>query len=86
MPYALRVAKGVGKTLTKLSKKDPETHKEILRKVERILEDPYHSGHPLHSKYKGVWETHVKNSLLFYIINDSLKIVELVKYIDHDEL
>ncbi len=86
MPYVLRLAKSVGKDIMKLKKKDPETHKEIFRRVERILNDPYHAGHPLRSKHKGVWETHVKNNLLFYTIDENAKIVELVQYIDHDML
>ncbi len=86
MPYTLRLAKSVEKDILKLKKKDPEIHKEIFRKVERILNDPYHTGHPLRSKHKGVWETHVKNNLLCYTIDENSKTVELVQYIDHDKL
>lgn len=86
MPYTLRVAKSAEKEILWLKKKDRETHKEIFRKVERILTDPYHSGHPLRSSYKGLWETHVKNNLLVYRIDEDAKIVEIVQYIDHDLL
>ena len=86
MPYTLKVAKGVEKKILKLKKKDRETHKELINKVGRILADPYHSGHPLRSKYKSLWETHVKNNLLLYNVDDALQIVELVQFIDHDLL
>ncbi len=86
MPYALRVARSAEKEVLWLGKKDKETHKEILRKVERMLIDPYHTGHPLRSGYKGLWETHVKNNVLVYRIDEDTNVVEIVQYIDHDLL
>ena len=86
MPYSLKVAKSVEKEILWLKKKDRETHREIIKKVERILADPYHSGHPLRSGYKGLWETHIKNNILIYKIDDAALMVELVQYIDHDIL
>ena len=86
LTYSLKIAKSVEKTILKLKKRDREAHKEIMHKVDRILSDPYHYGHPLRSNYKGLWETHIKNNLLVYVIHDDTQIVEIVQYIDHDIL
>ncbi len=86
MTYALKTADNVVKDLKRLERKDAETFKQLMRKVERILIDPYHSGHPLRGEYKGVWETHIRNNLLMYKIHEEAKMVELVAYIDHDLL
>ncbi len=84
--YTLRVAKSAEKAMLRLRKRDRETHREIMRKVERILTDPHRFGHPLRSDYKGLWETHVKNNLLVYTIHEDAGIVEIIQYIDHDTL
>ena len=76
----------LSKTLSKIKKRDPETYKEFKRKMVRILNDPHHNSHPLHSEYKGLWESHIKNKLLLYKINDIDRTVELVDIIDHADL
>lgn len=84
--YAIIVPPKLGKLLSKIKKRDSETYKEFNRKMERILNDPHHNSHQLHSKYKGVFETHIKSRLLLYKVNDSNRTVELVDIIDHDQL
>ncbi len=86
MPYALKTSKGVEKEILWLKKRDRETHKEIFRKVERILSDPYHFSHPLRSGYKGLWEVHIRNKVLYYKIDEATKTVEILTLIDHDLL
>lgn len=85
-PYTLRIVKSAEKAILKSKKKDRQTYSEAFKKINRILTDPYHTGHPLHGKYSGVWETHVKNNVLVYRIDENAKIVEIVQYIDHDLL
>ncbi len=86
MTYSLKIAKSAEKAILKLKKRDRETHKEIMNKIDRILSDPYHYGHPLRSSYKWLWETHVNNNILVYVIHDDTQIVEIVQYLDHDVL
>ena len=86
MSYTLRVPKYLEKEILRLKKRDSETHKELFRKVDRILSDPHHFSHPLRSRYKGVWETHIGNKVLFYKIDEATRTVELVNLIDHDLL
>ena len=84
--YAIIVPPKLGKLLSKIKKRDSETYKEFNNKMERILGDPHNNSHQLHSKYKGVFETHIKNRLLLYRVNDIDCTVELVDIIDHDQL
>ena len=86
LPYSVTFAPRVEKLLVRMKKRDVETYKEIAGKISKILDDPYHFGKPIRSGYKGLWEVHVKNNLLYYRINDSLKSVEMVAYVDHDTL
>lgn len=86
MPYPITFAPRVEKTLGKIKKKDSETYKEVLRKLSKIAEDPYHFGKPMRSDYKGLWEVHVKNNILYYRINLDAETVEIVAYLDHDML
>lgn len=86
MSYTLRVAKSAEKAIDKLKKKDRQTYNEVLKKLDRILIDPYHTGHPLHGKYSSSWETHIKNNVLVYRIDENGKVVEVAQYIDHDLL
>ena len=86
MAYAIAPSRQFDKNTKHLRKKEPETLKQLMLKIERISQDPYHSGHPLRSKYGEVWETHIKNNILVYKIEESTKTVELLSYIDHDML
>ena len=84
--YELIVPPKLNRLLAKMRNKDIETYKELKGKLDRILNDPYRNAHPLRGKYKNIWETHIKNKLLLYSINDIHHAVELVDIIDHDEL
>ena len=76
----------VAKILHKIKKRDMETYSEFAKKLNRILEFPYHNAHPLHGEYKNIWETHLRNKLLLYKIDEVSNSVILVDLIDHDEL
>ncbi|MDE1822982.1 MAG: type II toxin-antitoxin system RelE/ParE family toxin [Candidatus Micrarchaeota archaeon] len=84
MPYTITNAPRVDKLFGKIKRKDKETYREILRKLDKIAENPYHFGKPMRSGYKGVWEVHIKNNVLYYRINEIKKSVEVVAYLDHD--
>jgi len=86
MAYSIAPSKQYDKETKHLKKKHAETFKQLMLKIAKLSEDPYHSGHPMRSRYKGLWETHVQNNLLVYKINEQDKTVELVSYIDHDIL
>ncbi len=86
MAYSVVPSREYEKAVKGLKKRHSETHKQLMLKIERILQDPYHSGHPLRSKYKGLWEAHIQNNLLIYRIIEASKSIELVTYIDHDML
>ena len=86
MSYSVTFVPRGEKAFGKAKKRDMETYKEIARKIAKILEDPYRFGKPMRSEYKGLWEIHVKNNLLYYRINEGSKSVEIVAYLDHDTL
>jgi YafQ family addiction module toxin component len=86
MAYSIAPSKQYDRDIKHLKKKHLETFKQLMSKIERISTNPYHTGHPLRSKYKGLWETHIQNNILVYRIKEETKVVELVSYIDHDIL
>lgn len=86
MAYQIAPTREFEKATKHLKKKHAETFRQLIAKIERILDDPYHSGHPMSGKYSGLWECHLQNYLIIYRINESSKIVELISYVDHDVL
>jgi len=86
LSYYITFVPRVEKALGKIKKRDVEIYKEIARKISKISDNPYLFGKPMRSGYKGLWEVHVKNNLLYYKINESSKTVEIVAYLDHDVL
>ena len=65
MPYTLKVAESLEREIHKLRKKDRETHKEMFRKIERILSDPYHFGQPLRLDMKDFGRLKSKITFLY---------------------
>ncbi len=59
MAYALFQADSVTNAIKVLAKKDPALLKQLGKKLEKLLEDPYGAGKWMHGAYAGVREVHI---------------------------
>jgi YafQ family addiction module toxin component len=82
--YELDIEKSVERLFTKLSKKDKKQLDIIDKKIQQILENPYHFK-PLRGDMKGRRRVHVDSSfVLVYIIQG--RIVRVLDYAHHDDI
>jgi len=84
--YLLDTKPDVDKIFSKLSKKDPKQLRIIFRKIEQIVENPYHFK-PLRGDMKGARRVHIdKSFVLIYEIDEENKLVRLLDYNHHDNI
>ncbi len=84
--YLLDTKPDVDKIFSKLSKKDPKQLRIIFRKIEQIVENPYHFK-PLRGDMKGARRVHIdKSFVLIYEIDEENKLVRLLDYDHHDNI
>ncbi len=84
MDYSLEVSEQLHRKFKKLSKKNKKQLRIIHKKIEEILEKPYHFK-PLRGDKHGARRVHIdKSFVLTYEINEKQKKVKLLDY-DHDE-
>ena len=84
--YSLNIKPIVEKTFSKLSRKNPKQMQIIFKKIEQILENPYHFK-PLKGDMKGSRRVHIdKSFVLVYDIDEENKIVTLLDYDHHDKV
>ena len=86
MAYTLYIPEHLDKVFFKLSKKDRKQLEVIHRKVNEILENPYHYK-PLRGDMHGARRVHVgKSFVLTYEIDEKDKVVRLLDYDHHDNI
>jgi YafQ family addiction module toxin component len=84
--YALDTQPSLDKIFSKLSKKNPKQMKIIFKKVEQILQNPYHFK-PLRGDMNGARRVHIdKSFVLTYEIDEKNKTVRLLDYDHHDKI
>ena len=84
MAYDLEISKEVDKKFEKLNKKNKKQLLIIKKKVEKILEDPYHFK-PLKGDMKGSRRVHIdKSFVLVYEIEGNK--IKLLDYNHHDKV
>jgi YafQ family addiction module toxin component len=84
MMYRLAVKETLDKKFKKLQKKDKEMLRLIERKVEEILENPYRFK-PLRKPLQNKRRVHVGGSfVLVYEVNEEEKMVTLIEF-DHQD-
>lgn len=84
--YSLDIKPNIDKIFSKLSKKNPKQMKIIYKKVEQILENPYHFK-PLRGDMHGARRVHIdKSFVLIYEIDEANKLVRLLDYDHHDKI
>jgi len=86
MMYRLAVKETLDKKFKKLQKKDKEMLRLIERKVEEILENPYRFK-PLRKPLQNKRRVHVGGSfVLVYEVNEEEKMVTLIEFDNHDNV
>jgi mRNA interferase RelE/StbE/toxin YoeB len=86
MKYALDVSKDLDEKFSKLSKKNKKQLGIINKKVEQILENPYHFK-PLRGDMHGSRRVHIdKSFVLTYEIDEKNKLVRLLDYDHHNKI
>ncbi len=73
--------------LFKLMKKDKSLYMQILKKLEKIAEDPHNSGKWMHGAYAGIKEIHLLHGryVLMFRIDDNEMVVSIVNFEHHPE-
>ncbi len=86
MGYKLEISEDLEKNFAKLAKKNKKQLEIISKKVEQILENPYHFK-PLRGDMHGARRVHIdKSFVLTYEIDEIRKTVRLLDYDHHDNI
>ena len=86
MGYKLAVSAEVDKKFKKLRKKSKKRLQIINKKVQQILQNPYHFK-PLKGDMKGARRVHIdKSFVLIYDIDEKKKLVKILDYNHHDKI
>jgi YafQ family addiction module toxin component len=84
--YSLAIKPKLDKIFEKLSKKNLKQMSIISKKVEQILNNPFHFK-PLRADMHGARRVHIDNSfVLVYEIDEKNKMVTLLDYDHHDNI
>tara|TARA_Y100000034_G_C6842465_1_gene381285 strand:+ start:820 stop:1083 length:264 start_codon:yes stop_codon:yes gene_type:complete len=86
MEYKLQVSEELDKTLSKLAKKNKKKLQIINKKIQQILENPYHFK-PLRGDMHGARRVHIdKSFVLTYEVNEEKRIIRLLDFDHHDNI
>jgi|TARA_Y100000310_G_scaffold342577_1_gene446391 YafQ family addiction module toxin component len=84
--YSLATKPNIDKIFSKIGKKNPRQMRVIFKKIEQIVENPYHFK-PLRGDMKGSRRVHIdKSFVLTYEVDEKNKIVRLLDYDHHDNI
>jgi len=84
--YFLDTKPNIDKIFFKLEKKNPKQMQIIFKKIEQIVENPYHFK-PLNGDMHGARRVHIdKSFVLTYEIDEENKVVRLLDYEHHDKI
>lgn len=84
--YSLAAKPNIDKIFSKLQKKNSKQLGIIYKKIEQILQNPYHFK-PLRGDMHGARRVHVdKSFVLVYEIDEQNNIVRLLDYDHHDNI
>jgi YafQ family addiction module toxin component len=84
MTYSLEVAQNLNRVFAKLAKKDKTIFLALNKKVNEILENPYHYK-PLRAPMQNKRRVHIASSfVLIFKIDEGRKTVQLIEFEHHD--
>jgi addiction module RelE/StbE family toxin len=85
MTYQLAISHHADHELKKLASKDQAHFKQLLKKLEQVLENPYHYK-PLHGDFFGARRIHIGSYVLTYQIQEKEQEVIVLHYQHHDKI
>jgi addiction module RelE/StbE family toxin len=85
MTYQLALSHQADHELKKLAHKDQSTFLQVLKKLERVTENPYHFK-PLHGDLFGARRIHIGSYVLTYEIRPEEEEVVVLHYQHHDKI
>ena len=86
MEYKLQVSEELDKAFSKLAKKNKKQLQIIHKKIDQILENPYHFK-PLRGDMHGARRVHIDTSfVLTYEIDEEKKLIRLLDFDHHDKV
>ncbi len=84
--YSIAIKPDLDKIFSKLKKKNPQQLLIIFKKIEQIVENPYHFK-PLKGDMYGARRVHIdKSFVLIYEIDEKNKIIRILDYDHHDKI
>lgn len=87
MKYTIRPVESVEVELANAEKRDKALYKQIIKKLDKIAENPYTVGKWMHGDYVGVREVHFMHGkyVLMFKIDDKESVISIVKLEHHPE-
>nr|BAM15169.1 hypothetical protein [uncultured microorganism] len=86
MEYDVAISEIVDKKFAKLAKKNPKQMSIIAKKVQQIIQDPYHFK-PLRGDLHGARRVHIDSSfVLIYDIDENNRSIRILDYNHHDTI
>ena len=86
MTYHLQISDELDKKFSKIAKKNKKQLQIIHKKIQQILENPYHFK-PLRGDMHGARRVHIdKSFVLTYEIKEDQKIIQLLDFDHHDNI
>ena len=86
MEYRLQISEELDKVFSKLAKKNKTQLQIINKKIDRILQNPYHFK-PLRGDMHGARRVHIDTSfVLTYEIDEEKKLIRLLDFDHHDHV
>ncbi len=86
MGYKLQVSEELDRTFSKLAKKNKKQLQIINKKIQQILDNPYHFK-PLRGDMHGARRVHIdKSFVLTYELDENNKVVRLLDFDHHDNI
>jgi len=84
MEYQLQISEELDKVFSKLAKKNKTQLQIINKKIDQILQNPYHFK-PLRGDMHGARRVHIDTSfVLTYEIDEEKKLIRLLDFDHHD--
>ncbi len=84
--YQLQISEELDKFFCKLAKKNKKQLQIINKKIQQILENPYHFK-PLRGDMHGARRVHIDTSfVLTYEIDEEKKLIRLLDFAHHDNI
>ncbi len=86
MEYNLHISEELDRTFSKLAKKNKKQFSIINKKIQQILQNPYHFK-PLRGDMHGARRVHIdKSFVLTYEIDEEKKLIRLLDFNHHDNI